>query len=117
MRICLLLLAWGCCATARGQQALPDPTRPPPELQASQPERGPAAASAAPGPQLQSVLIARRPGGRQLAVIDGAIVPLGGKVDGAVLVEVRERAVVLQRGKHKQVLKLVSSGLDKAQEP
>jgi MSHA biogenesis protein MshK len=102
---------------AMAQQALPDPTRPPPEVLAPQAERAGPALPPASGPQLQSVLLARRPGGRRLAVIDGAIVPLGGKVGAAVLVEVRESSVVLQRGKQKQVLKLVSSGLDKAQQP
>lgn len=118
MRKILAALAVLAAMPALAQTALPDPTRPPPEVLAPQAERsGQAVAVAAAGPQLQSVLVARRPGGRKLAVIDGAIVPLGGKVGGAVLVEVRESAVVLQRGKRKQVLKLVSSGQDKAQQP
>ncbi|SFG63446.1 hypothetical protein SAMN05518865_11523 [Duganella sp. CF458] len=110
----LAMLAW---QTAMAQQALPDPTRPPPEVLLPPADKALPAVPAATGPQLQSVLLARRPGGRRLAVIDGAIVPLGGKVDGAILVEVRESAVVLQRGKRKQVLKLVSSGHEKAQQP
>ncbi len=118
MRKILAALAVIAATPVLAQNALPDPTRPPPEVLAPQGERsGPAVAVAAAGPQLQSVLVARRPGGRRLAVIDGAIVPLGGKVGGAVLVEVRESAVVLQRGKQKQVLKLVSSGQDKARQP
>ncbi|WP_426337767.1 MSHA biogenesis protein MshK [Pseudoduganella sp. S-14] len=118
MRKILAALAVLAAIPALAQTALPDPTRPPLEALAPQAERsGPAVAAVAAGPQLQSVLLARRPGGRKLAVIDGAIVPLGGKVGGAVLVEVREGAVVLQRGKQKQVLKLVSSGQDKARQP
>jgi MSHA biogenesis protein MshK len=118
MRQILAALAAVAALPVPAQNALPDPTRPPAEVLAPQGERGaPAVAVAAAGPQLQSVLVARRPGGRRLAVIDGTIVPLGGKVGGAVLVEVRESAVVLQRGKQKQVLKLVSSGQDKARQP
>lgn len=118
MRTILAVLAGLAAMPVLAQTALPDPTRPPPEVLAPQTERsGPAMAGPAAGPQLQSVLMARRPGGRKLAVIDGAIVPLGGRVGGAVLVEVRESAVVLQRGKQKQVLKLVSSGQDKARQP
>lgn len=118
MRKILAALAALAAMPALAQTALPDPTRPPPEVLAPQAgASGPAVAAVAADPQLQSVLVARRPGGRKLAVIDGAIVPLGGKVGGAVLVEVREGAVVLQRGKQKQVLKLVSSGQDKARQP
>jgi MSHA biogenesis protein MshK len=91
---------------------LPDPTRPPPDaytLSGSASEVAPAATVAA-GPQLQSVLLSRKPGGRQLAVIDGVTVPLGGKVGSATLVEIRSGSVVLQRGSRKQILKLAGAG-------
>jgi len=95
---------------------LPDPTRPPPDAYAlpageGQPEQ-PAPVVPA-GPQLQSVLISRKPGGRQLAVISGHTVALGGKVDGATLIEIRNGSVVLQRGSRKQVLKLATAQTEK----
>lgn len=94
------------CATApaMARQALPDPTRPPPEASLV-----PGAAMAMPsggGPRLQSVLVSSKPGGRRLAVIDGQTVRLGAKFDGAVLVKVTDTEVVLRRGKELQVLTL-----------
>jgi len=95
---------------------LPDPTRPPPDayaLPAAAAQLPDAAAAAPVGPQLQSVLISRKPGGRQLAVISGHTVPLGGNVNGAKLVEIRSSSVVLQRGSRKEVLKLASAQTEK----
>jgi MSHA biogenesis protein MshK len=94
---------------------LPDPTRPPPDAYALPAGAGQAeAVVAAPvGPQLQSVLISRKAGGRQLAVISGRTVPLGGNVDGAKLIEIRSSSVVLQRGSRKEVLKLASAQTEK----
>lgn len=91
-------------APAAARQALPDPTRPPPEASML-----PGAATAQPlstGPQLQSVLVSSKPGGRRVAVIDGQTVRLGGKVDGAVLVKVSDTEAVLKRGNALQVLTL-----------
>ena len=95
---------------------LPDPTRPPPDAYALPPGEGQQteAAPAVPaGPQLQSVLISRKPGGRQLAVISGRTIALGGNVDGARLIEIRSSSVVLQRGSRKEVLKLASAQTEK----
>ena len=91
-------------ATAQG---LPDPTRPPPSLYASRGPAGGAGPVATPGgPQLQSVLISRQPGGRHVAVIDGQTVVLGGKYKGAVLTRMSEGEVVLVLGTSRQRLKL-----------
>jgi MSHA biogenesis protein MshK len=93
-----LLLA----AQAAQAQGLQDPTRPPAQLEAR-----PGEAVAAPsGPQLQSVLIAREPGGRQVAVIDGETVRLGDTFHGARLVRMTQGEVELVRGRERQVLKL-----------
>src|SRR5450830_479190 len=96
-------LFW-CCVPLACAQAIDDPTRPPAALWA------PAASDAAPPkparPQLQSVLISNKPGGRRLAVIDGQIVRQGSKVGSAVVVEIQDTAVVLRRGKSLETFKL-----------
>ena len=87
-----------------GAQGLVDPTRPPANLMA------PATAGTAPersgAPQLQSILIARHPGGRHVAVIDGQTLRLGDSYKGARVASMSETEVVLETGKRKQVLKL-----------
>ncbi|QOY96638.1 hypothetical protein IM543_11585 [Massilia sp. UMI-21] len=84
-------------------QALPDPTRPPASLGAPLDATG----SAGDGlPRLQSVLIAPRAGGRQVAVIDGETVRLGDMFKGARVARMRPSEVVLVRGRERQVLRL-----------
>ena len=97
-----LMLAMACASPAAQAQALPDPTRPPAALWAPA-DAAPAAPSR---PQLQSVLISNRPGGRRLAVIDGRSVRAGDKVGGAVVVSIGEASVVLRRGKTLETLRL-----------
>lgn len=87
-------------------QGLVDPTRPP---VAAMPQAGggyavETAPAGQPVPQLQSILIGS--GGRAVAVIDGQTVPLGGKFNGAVLVNVGRNQVELRRGRKIEVLKL-----------
>jgi MSHA biogenesis protein MshK len=93
-----------CWVQAAQAQAIDDPTRPPAALWT------PTASEAAPPkparPQLQSVLISNKPGGRRLAVIDGQIVRQGTKVGDAVVVDIRDTAVVLRRGKTLETFKL-----------
>lgn len=94
----LALVAW---PAAHAQPALSDPTRPPNVLagaarDASQPVEAPAQ-------RLQSVLISPQ---RRLAVIDGRTVPLGGKVDGATLVQIAETHVTLKQGAELKTLEL-----------
>ncbi|MES2017257.1 MAG: MSHA biogenesis protein MshK [Pseudomonadota bacterium] len=103
-RLCLLaaLAAGSACAQEAG---LPDPTRPPAVLSAPPAASGQTAPVSA-GPQLQSILISLRPGGRRLAVIDGKMLRQGQRIDGAVIEAIRPGEVVLRRGKQKQVLKL-----------
>jgi MSHA biogenesis protein MshK len=101
-RICKLasLFAVLCAASSvavAAAQAMRDPMRPA-DTTSSAPE---AAAS-----RLQSVLISP---GRRSAIIDGAVVPLGGSVGDAKLVAVRETEVVLRRGGETEVLKLYPS--------
>lgn len=104
-----LRVAWAICAAGAAtlaQAQMADPTRPPPEaLLLSAP--GEAAAPA--GPQLQSVLVSTRPGGRRVAVIDGQTVRLGGQFDGAVLVKLNDHEAVLRRGAALQTLRLYPS--------
>jgi MSHA biogenesis protein MshK len=100
-----------CALGAARAEPLADPTRPPASL--SQAAAGPAASAPPAGPVLQSVLIARHPGGRQVAVIDGETVRLGGAFHGAVLVRMTETEVELQRGSGRQVLKLFAAASPK----
>lgn len=96
----LLAAAMLLVPVAAGAQALQDPTRPP---ALATPGDGAGAAS---GPQLQSVLISRRPGGRHVAVIDGDTVRLGETYKGARVARIAQHEVELVRGKERQVLKL-----------
>ena len=92
-----LLVAGGAHA-----QPLQDPTKPP--AAATPVAGGPLAASS--GPQLQSILIGRAAGGRQVAVIDGETVRQGESFRGAKLVRIGENEVELLRGRERQVLRL-----------
>jgi MSHA biogenesis protein MshK len=91
------------CAAQVLAQGLPDPTRPPPLLSSG---HGAAGAPGPSGPLLQSVLIARQPGGRHVAVIDGETVRLGDTWKGARVVRMTQTEVELVRGRERQVLKL-----------
>ncbi len=83
-------------------QALVDPTRPPNFVAGAQNE-------APAGNQLTSILLS---GGRKVAVINGATVPLGGMVGEARLIRVSETEVALKKGSEIEVLKLYP-GVDK----
>lgn len=103
--LALGLLASGGLAAA---QALQDPTRPPASL-IQRATGGPdAVAAAAPkkAPRLQSVLIARQPGGRHVAVIDGETLRLGDSFQGARVTRIEADEVELSRGNGRQILKL-----------
>ncbi len=91
---------------ARAQDAgLADPTRPPASLSAPAANAGQGHAASG-APQLQSILISLRAGGRRVAVIDGKTLRQGQRIDGAVVEAIRPTEVVLRRGKQKQILKL-----------
>lgn len=99
----LLLVVW--TGAPLRAQALADPTRPPAVLAPAVP--GVSVVPAEPGePQLQSVLISVRDGGRRVAVIDGQALRLGEKFRDAVLIKIAETEVVLRRGRQLQVLRL-----------
>jgi MSHA biogenesis protein MshK len=98
----LLLLAAGALQVQAQAQALQDPTRPPAAAMAS--SAAPAAASS--GPRLQSILVGREAGGRQLAVIDGETVRLGEQFHGARVARIGDNEVELVRGSERQVLRL-----------
>ena len=88
-------------------QAGLDPTRPPVSVSAPAPLAGaPVQAQSSAQPQLQSILVSRRPGGRRVAVIDGKIVRPGQRVGNAVLVTIGSNEAVLRRGGQTQTLKL-----------
>jgi len=96
-----LLLATSSAFQGAAAQTLADPTRPPASLGAR------ADAQAGDGlPRLQSVLIAPRAGGRQVAVIDGETVRLGDSYKGARVARMSQTEVELRRGRERQVLRL-----------
>ena len=104
---CFALAGMLVAAGAAAGQALSDPTRPPANLQARQ--AGAAGSGVAPerrGPHLQSVLIARQPGGRHIAVIDGETLRLGDIYQGARVARIEQNQVELVRGRARQVLTL-----------
>ncbi len=66
-------------------------------------------------PEVKAVVVA---GSDSLANVDGAIVRIGGEIDGYRLVEVREREVVFVKGKKRYRLALRSiKGPDAARQP
>ena len=86
-----------------------DPTRPPAVM--TPPIAAPGAVYMAPRapralPQLQSILVSLRTGGRRVAVIDGKTLRQGARVGDAVLVSIGATEVVLRRGGQNQTLKL-----------
>ncbi len=104
---CVSLAAAGLLAAAGAQAQAParvspaglsDPTRPP-----SAGAFGDAQDDAPAGRQLQSVLFS---GGRKLAIIDGTVVRLGGRLGEARVVSISETAVTLRTGNETEVLKL-----------
>jgi len=97
-----LLLAGG----AAGAQALQDPTRPPASLIAAANAGAGQGAAAPAGPQLQTILIGRAPGGRHLAVIDGQTLRPGDDFHGARVARIADNEVELVRGRERQVLRL-----------
>lgn len=102
-----LLCACVCASLSAQAQPLQDPTRP--ALGALAPPRTEDAAQSAPGPRLQSVLIGRQPGGRQVAVIDGDTVRVGEMYKGARVARIEANQVELVRANTRQVLTLDST--------
>jgi MSHA biogenesis protein MshK len=103
--LCALMLA--VLASAAAAQDGTDPTRPPALMTPA-----PVAPGSTPlvrldgAPQLQSILVSLRPGGRRVAVIDGKTVRQGQRVGDAVLVAIGNTEVVLRRAGKNQILKL-----------
>jgi len=96
-----LALLFGAAAPVQAQ-ALRDPTQPP----AAAALGAGVQASAASGPRLQSILVARAAGGRRLAVIDGETVRLGEQFHGARVARIGDNEVELVRGAERQVLRV-----------
>lgn len=94
------------CALPAAAQSLRDPTRPPAAMMQGASAAAGASAPASTGPQLQSILIAREPGGRHVAVIDGDTVRLGETYKGARVTRMSANEVELVRGRERRVLKL-----------
>lgn len=104
--LCVLAVAAASPAAA-AQAGLPDPTRPPTASMDDAARPGGAQDKAT--HRLQSVLISPD---RKLAVIDGRTVPLGGRIDDALVVAITETGVTLRRGDQTEVLSL-NAGVQK----
>ncbi len=89
---------------ALAQTALPDPTRPPDSLEggAAAKPGGPALSAG-----LQTVIL--RKGRKPVALINGEMVELGGKLGEATLIRLSEREAVLQGPLGREVLRLTPS--------
>lgn len=92
----LMLVSYGCQAA----ENLADPTRPPDVYSGVREEVD---AAPPPIPELQSILLSAS---RQVAVISGQAVPLGGKFGDAQLVKLTPSEAVLRTGETFLVLKL-----------
>lgn len=104
----LAVLANSAIAQQAGSLAR-DPTRPPSVMTA--PVYVPGSSTVLPRaeraqPQLQSILVSLRPGGRRIAVINGKTVRQGQRVGDAVVVAIGATDVLLRRGGKTQTLKL-----------
>jgi hypothetical protein len=97
--IALFVAATLSCALAQGgarAQSLKDPMRP---ADAAPGSSGTPAAAAA--PRLQAVITSPT---RKLAVIDGAVVPIGAPVRGGTLAGISDSVAVLQKNGERDVL-------------
>jgi MSHA biogenesis protein MshK len=104
----LNVLALCALAGVAQAQAVVDPTRPPAAMTAPQLPPGAVALPRAERaqPQLQSILVSLRPGGRRVAVIDGKTVRQGQRVGDAQVLTINATDVVLRRGSQTMTLKL-----------
>jgi MSHA biogenesis protein MshK len=93
-----LALALALFSASVAAQVISDPTRPPASFGPGEADTGDGG-----GIRLQSVMISPT---HRAAIINGVLVPLGGKYGGSVLIEVTEKAAVLRSGGARQVLKL-----------
>jgi MSHA biogenesis protein MshK len=102
----LLVTSLAVASGASAQTALPDPTRPPPGLQAATATT--AASAVADTLVLQSVLLG--PGRTPAAVISGRLVALGDRVGGARLARITAHAVHLTGPQGTTTLSLMPEG-------
>jgi len=108
------LVAVAASPAAGAQAGLADPTRPPAGTSVDETATSTAALQPKAAHRLQSVLISPK---RKLAVIDGRTVPLGGRIDSAVLIAINETGVTLRRGEQTEVLPLNAGVQKKAVQP
>ena len=108
LRLFALAAAFACAAVQAQDGSLNDPTRPPVSVTAPSAPPGQAGqlAPVAGVPEVQSILVSLRPGGRRVAVINGKMLRQGDRIDGAVLESIQPTHVVLRRGSQRQILKL-----------
>ncbi len=110
--IALAFLGPGFCPPVSGQELLADPTRPAAALGS-----GAGGGAAASGPAkwtLTSTLIAPH---RRVAVINGRVMQVGQKIDGAELVAVESGSVLLRRAGQRIELKLIAGNVKEAVKP
>ena len=103
-RLSFVIFALGFLPTALLAQAVNDPTRP------SYMEAPVTAGGAMPSNRLTSIL--HKKGMKPIAVIDGQVVAVGGKIGNGTLVKIRENSVLLQQDGVVEVLEL-TPGIEK----
>lgn len=91
-------------ASLAGAQALIDPTRPPAAMEPTPASAGAGNAAGIAASGFQAVIL--RQGHKPVAVINGVMVELGGKLNDATLVKLSESEAVLQGPSGKEVLQL-----------
>jgi MSHA biogenesis protein MshK len=100
------------CPPVSGQELLADPTRPTAAFRSGS---GTGGTTAVPAKwTLASTLIAPD---RRVAVINGKVVQVGQKIDGAELVAIEAGSVLLSRGGRKIELKLMAGNVKEAVKP
>ncbi len=103
--ICAVLMAAG----AASAQEIIDPTIPPKAAIPASQEPQANVVQVSNEPMLQSILIAKKPHGRRMAMIDGILVKVGDKVRDSVVEMIGDNTVMLKEGKTTKVLKLYGS--------
>lgn len=101
-RFAVALAIPGGMAYAEDRGPLPDPTRPPVQIEAAPAATQSSTDPKAPSAGLQTIVL--RKGGKSIAVINGEAVRIGGKIGDATLVELTETHAVLKGPAGKQLL-------------
>ena len=104
-----LFITFAAASSIVSAEVLKDPTRPPGQRVASKHNTG---ANKGPRWKLTSTFIAPH---RRVATINGRTIEVGGRVNGAELIDIQPSQVVLRKDKRRFVVRLVSVKISKEQ--